>query len=133
MEQIWDPLRRKNVTATPEERVRQWFILQLRQGFGVPVTMTNSEVGFLFGGKRYRADIIIYDRSGAPVAVVECKRPDVSITEEVATQAMQYNSVLKVKYLILTNGKMTYIYTLKDGVFALCDHIPLYEEMICQQ
>ena len=46
---------------------------------------------------------------------------------------MQYNSVLKVKYLILTNGKMTYIYTLKDGVFALCDLIPLYEEMICQQ
>ena len=92
MEQIWDPLRRKNVTATPEERVRQWFILQLRQSFGVPVTMMNSEVGFLFGGKRYRADIIIYDRSGAPVAVVECKRPDVSITEEVATQAMQYNS-----------------------------------------
>lgn len=133
MEQIWDPLRRKNVTATPEERVRQWFILQLRQSFDVPVTMMNSEVGFLFGGKRYRADIIIYDRSGAPVAVVECKRPDVSITEEVATQAMQYNSVLKVKYLILTNGKMTYIYTLKDGVFALCDHIPLYEEMICQQ
>ena len=133
MEQIWDPLRRKNVTATPEERVRQWFILQLRQSFGVPVTMMNSEVGFLFGGMRYRADIIIYDRSGAPVAVVECKRPDVSITEEVATQAMQYNSVLKVKYLILTNGKMTYIYTLKDGVFALCDHIPLYEEMICQQ
>ena len=133
MEQIWDPLRRKNVTATPEERVRQWFILQLRQSFGVPVTMMSSEVGFLFGGKRYRADIIIYDRSGAPVAVVECKRPDVSITEEVATQAMQYNSVLKVKYLILTNGKMTYIYTLKDGVFALCDHIPLYEEMICQQ
>lgn len=133
MEQIWDPLRRKNVTATPEERVRQWFILQLRQSFGVPATMMNSEVGFLFGGKRYRADIIIYDRSGVPVAVVECKRPDVSITEEVATQAMQYNSVLKVKYLILTNGKMTYIYTLKDGVFALCDHIPLYEEMICQQ
>lgn len=133
MEQIWDPLRRKNVTATPEERVRQWFILQLRQSFGVPVTMMNSEVGFLFGVKRYRADIIIYDRSGAPVAVVECKRPDVSITEEVATQAMQYNSVLKVKYLILTNGKMTYIYTLKDGVFALCDHIPSYEEMICQQ
>ena len=95
--------------------------------------MMNSEVGFLFGGKRYRADIIVYDRSGAPVAVVECKRPDVSITEEVATQAMQYNSVLKVRYLILTNGKMTYIYTLKDGVFALCDHIPLYEEMICQQ
>ncbi len=133
MAQIWDPLRKKNVTATPEEQVRQWFILQLRQAFHVPVAMMNSEVGFLFGGKRYRADIIVYDRAGAPLVVVECKRPDVAIDEEVARQALQYNSVLKVKYLMLTNGKMTYIYTLKGGVFALCDHIPSYEEMICQQ
>ena len=133
MEQIWDPLRRKNVTATPEERVRQWFIMQLNQTFGVPMHMMRSEVGLEGAAKSYRADIVVFSRSGKPLAVVECKKPDVRITEEVATQAMQYNSVLKVKYLILTNGKMTYIYTLKDGVFALCDHIPLYEEMICQQ
>ena len=37
MEQIWDPLRKKRVTATPEERVRQWFIVQLRDAFGVPI------------------------------------------------------------------------------------------------
>ena len=133
MELIWDPLRKKNVTATPEERVRQWFIIQLRDRFKVPVTMMMSEAGFLFGGKRYRADIIVFGRDGKPVAVVECKRPDVALDAAVAEQAMKYNSVLGVKFLILTNGNLTYLYTLENGVFVPCGHIPLYEEMICQR
>ena len=133
MELIWDPLRKKNVAATPEERVRQWFITQLRDRFKVPVTMMMSEAGFLFGGKRYRADIIVYGRDGKPVAVVECKRPEVDLDASVAEQAMKYNSVLGVKFLILTNGNLTYIYTLENGVFVPCGHIPLYEEMICQR
>lgn len=133
MEQVWDPLRKKNVTATPEERVRQWFIMQLHENFKVPFSMMMSEAGFLFGGKRYRADIIVYGRNGCPLAVVECKRPDVGISAAVAEQAMRYNSVLCVKFLILTNGNLTYIYTLENGVFVRCGHIPSYEEMICQQ
>ena len=133
MELIWDPLRKKNVAATPEERVRQWFITQLRDRFKVPVTMMMSEAGFLFGGKRYRADIIVYGRDGKPVAVVECKRPEVDLDASVAEQAMKYNSVLGVKFLILTNGNLTYLYNLENGVFVPCGRIPLYEEMICQR
>ena len=133
MEQIWDPLRKKNITATPEERVRQWFILQLRDAFKVPMHMMMSEVGFKFGSKQYRADILVYDRDASPLAVVECKQPSVTIDAEVAEQAMRYNSVLSVRWLILTNGNLTYIYTLKEGRFVLCDHIPSYEEMLCRQ
>ena len=70
MELIWDPLRKKRVTATPEERVRQWFIVQLRDVFGVPEHMMMSEVGFKFGDKPYRADIVVYGRDAAPLAVV---------------------------------------------------------------
>ena len=133
MELIWDPLRKKNVAATPEERVRQWFITQLRDRFKVPVTMMMSEAGFLFGGKRYRADIIVYGRDGKPVAVVECKKPDIPIDTSVSDQALRYASALGVKFLMLTNGKKTYIYVLEDGRFVACDHIPSYEEMICRQ
>lgn len=133
MEQIWDPLRKKNVTATPEERVRQWFILQLKEAFKVPGHLMMSEVGFRFGGKPYRADIIVYDRNASPLAVVECKRPDVALDAAVVEQAMRYNAVLGVKFLMLTNGNLTYIYTLKEGRFVPCDHIPSYEEMLCRQ
>ena len=131
MELIWDPLRRKEVAATPEERVRQWFIIQLRDTFGVPEHMMNSEVGFKFGAKPWRADIVVYDRAGKPLAVVECKRPDVALDAHVVEQAMRYNSVLGVRYLFLTNGKMTYLYTLKGDTFVPLDRIPTFEEMLC--
>ena len=131
MELIWDPLRCKEVAATPEERVRQWFIIQLRDTFGVPEHMMNSEVGFKFGAKPWRADILVYDRAGKPLAVVECKRPDVALDARVIEQAMRYNSVLGVRYLFLTNGKMTYLYTLKGDTFVPLDRIPTFEEMLC--
>ena len=131
MELIWDPLRRKEVAATPEERVRQWFIIQLRDAFGVPEHMMNSEVGFKFGAKSWRADILVYDRAGQPLAVVECKRPDVALDAHVIEQAMRFNSVLGVRYLFVTNGKMTYLYGLKGDTFVPLDRIPSFEEMLC--
>jgi len=131
MELIWDPLRRKEVAATPEERVRQWFIIQLRDTFGVPEHMMNSEVGFKFGAKSWRADILVYDRAGKPLAVVECKRPDVALDAHVIEQAMRYNSVLGVRYLFVTNGNLTYLYTLEGDTFVPLDRIPTFEEMLC--
>ena len=133
MNLIWDPLRRKEVTATPEEQVRQWFILQLQEVFKVPLHMMKSEVGFKFGEKQYRADILVYDKELLPLAVVECKRPSVPLDATVVEQPMRYNSVLGVHYIILTNGNLTYLYKLKDGIFVPCDSVPDYNEMLCRQ
>ncbi len=128
---IWDPLRKKNVTATPEEQVRQWFILQLRDVFKVPLHMMMSETSFRYGDKQYRADIVVYDRDGQPLLVVECKRPSVELGAGVTEQAMRYNSVLSVKYMVLTNGKKTYLYKMENGAFVPCTKAPVYEEMLC--
>ena len=113
--------------------MRQWFIVQLRDAFGVPEHMMNSEVGFKFGAKSWRADILVYDRAGQPLAVVECKRPDVALDAHVIEQAMRYNSVLGVRFLFVTNGKMTYLYGLKGDTFVPLDRIPSFEEMLCPQ
>ena len=134
MTTIWDPLRRKDVALTPEEQVRQWFIANLRDALGVPVHMMGSEVSFEFGRKPYRADIVVFSRSGSPLAVVECKRPEVEITAEVARQAMRYNAVLDVKFIFLTNGKTTYAYGRDSSdTFVPMDHAPSFEEMLCRQ
>ena len=133
MEQIWDPLRKREVTATPEERVRQWFIVQLHELFGVPMHLMMSEVSLRFGRKPWRADILVYDRSGAPLLVVECKRPEVTLDAAVIEQAMRYNSVLGVRFLIVTNGNLTYLYRLEGERFVPCERIPAYEEMLCQR
>ncbi len=130
--ELYDPLRHKTVPATPEEKVRQWFIGELGNTFQVPLCMMNSEVSFSYGSKTYRADILIFDRNGKPLATVECKRPDVALDAVVVEQVMRYNIVLNVRFLILTNGNNTYIYALKEGKFVPMDRVPLYEEMLCQ-
>ena len=134
---IWDPLRKKEVALTPEERVRQWCIGVLNNSFGVPLHMMMSEAGFKLGGKQFRADILIYDRAAEPLAVVECKRPEVELTQEVLDQAVRYNMVLNVKYMIITNGTKTYMLcrTEKDGVqaYEFVKNILTYQEMLCQQ
>ena len=131
-ETLCDPLRRKDVAATPEEQVRQWFIGVLLQGAGVPTHLMMSEAPLRGGAKRYRADILVYDRNGEPLAVVECKRPDVPLTEAVARQAMRYDSMLSVAWIILTNGEDTLVFRRTGGTFVPYPAIPQYDTMLCR-
>ena len=108
MSKVWDPLRKKNVTLTPEEKVRQWFIGVLRDRLKVPMHMMMSEVSMKFGDKPFRADILVYGRDTAPLMVVECKREDVAMERGVLEQALKYNLSLGVKYIVITNGKKTF-------------------------
>lgn len=130
MKTCWDPLRRKEVASTPEEEVRQWFITVLRDSASVPMHMMMSEVYLKFGGKPFRADLLVYDRTASPLAIVECKRPEVAITADVVTQALRYDSVLGVRYIMLTNGNSTFVYRRGEDGFTRLDHLPDYEEMI---
>lgn len=130
---IWDPLRKKEVTLTPEEEVRQWCIGVLSRSMCVPMHMMMSEAGFKLGGKSFRADILVYDRKAQPLMVVECKRPEVALTQEVLDQAIRYNMALNVKYILITNGTRTYICRKDDAGFVFIDKVPVYDEMLCQQ
>ncbi len=127
---IWDPLRKKEVALTPEERVRQWFIGVLSGQMSVPMHMMMSEVGFRLGEKQYRADILIYDRNTAPLMVVECKRPDVELAVEVLDQAIRYNKVLNVRFIVITNGHKTFMFELREQKYELMQQLPTYNEMI---
>ena len=126
---IWDPLRRKSVRNTPEEAVRQWFISVLHEGMHVPEHMMGSEVSFRHGAKEYRADIVVYSREASPVMVVECKRPEVELDQEVVDQALRYNNELNVKYITVTNGTKTFIFERTADGWQFMQKAPLWEEM----
>ena len=128
-EVIWDPLRKKEVARTPEEVVRQWFIQRLNADLQVPMHMMMSEAGLKLGDKQYRADILVYDRALKPLMIVECKRPEVELTQEVLDQAVRYNMVLDVKYIIITNGVKTYVCGKQGGRYAFLSTFPTYNEM----
>ena len=139
MEQVWDPLRKKLVALTPEEKVRQWFIGVLRDSAQVPVHMMMSEVALKFGDKPYRVDILVYGRDTAPLMVVECKREDIQLDREVLEQALRYNLALGVKYIIITNGRKTFGFKKVDTAgqpgheneapFEQMNSFPTWEEM----
>ena len=127
---VWDPLRKKEVALTPEEKVRQWCIGVLRDTMKVPEHMMMSEAGFKLGDKQFRADILVYDRQARPLMVVECKRPEVELTEEVLDQAIRYNMVLNVKYMAITNGTKTFICAKDEGRYKFVGALPKYNEMV---
>ena len=128
---VFDPLRRKEVALTPEERVRQWFISVLREQMDVPVHMMMSEVSLtLPSGKPQRADIVVWDRGGNPLVIVECKRPDVTVDKNVTAQALRYNNVLNVKYIIVTSGVATFVFEKQNDRFVPLQSLPLWLEML---
>ena len=130
--EIFDPIRKKMVARTPEEEVRQQLIAWLMADRKVPQTLMRSEFGFEYNGRRYRADILVFDRTLRPLLLVECKAPDVRLDESVVHQVLRYNRTLKVKYILISNGKTAYLcnWNAADGHYVLADRVPSYQEMI---
>ena len=103
--EVLDPVRRRWVALTPEEEVRQHTIRLLHERFGYPLELMQVEGTVAVNGQSRRCDIVVYATDGQPRIIVECKRPEVPITQKVCDQACRYNTVLHVPLLILTNGK----------------------------
>lgn len=102
---VFDPLRRRFVTLTAEEWVRQHFVRFLMDDRGFPGALLGNEVGVTVGGVARRCDSVLFSREGGlPRVIVEYKAPHVAISQEVFTQIQSYNSVLRADYLVVSNG-----------------------------
>jgi hypothetical protein len=105
---IFDTIRKKYVALTPEEEVRQNFICFLLNERGFPAGLMMVEHALKVNGMNRRCDIVACNRLGAPLLLVECKAPGMSIGNETFAQAARYNIALRVPYLAITNGSATY-------------------------
>ena len=56
--------------------------------------------------KRY--DVVVYNSDGSIFILVECKAPEVKISQTTFDQIARYNMTLKAQYLMVTNGKNHY-------------------------
>ena len=101
---IFDIARKKFVALTPEEWVRQHVIHFLAVEKKMPLGLISVESKIKLFKTRKRFDVAVFDRNGQALLVVECKAPSIPLTQEVLDQVVRYNMVLKVKYLMLTNG-----------------------------
>ncbi len=101
---IFDVLRKRHVSLTPEEWVRQHFIHYLIHHLRYPRGLIKVEGGLTFNSLQKRSDIVVFDRTGSPWMVIECKAPDLQLSERTVMQASMYNHTLKARYLVVTNG-----------------------------
>lgn len=101
---IFDSLRKRHVTLTPEEWVRQHFIHYLINYLKYPRSLIKVEGGLTFNTLHKRSDIVVFDRTGSPWMVIECKAPELRLSERTVLQASTYNHSLRARYLVVTNG-----------------------------
>ncbi|HEV7229759.1 MAG TPA: type I restriction enzyme HsdR N-terminal domain-containing protein [Bacteroidia bacterium] len=102
--QIFDPARKKFVSLTPEEWVRQHVIRYLAEDKQFPLSLMAVEAHLEINTLKKRIDILIYDRFAKPLLIVECKAPSVKINQDTFDQAARYNLKAGVDYFFITNG-----------------------------
>lgn len=103
-QQIFDFLRRKYVALTPEEWVRQHFVHYLVEHKGYPAGLMGNEIELTIGEKRMRCDTVLYNKVAKPQMIIEYKSPKIKLQQKTFDQISAYNLLLKVDYLIVSNG-----------------------------
>lgn len=128
---IFDPARREWVALTPEEWVRQHVLNYLVHEVGCPLSLISVEKKLLVNKLTKRADVVVHDRHGIPVLLVECKAPEVNVDQRAFEQAARYNTVFKVPYLLVTNGLVHFCCRVgrAENAIEFLPSIPNYEAM----
>ena len=108
-ELIFDEVRKIWVRLTPEEWVRQNMIQYLLQELKYPASLLSIEKELKLGELRKRCDIIVY-KEAIPWMIIECKEPNVPLSEKTMQQILRYHQALPVPYLCLTNGNHVFLF-----------------------
>lgn len=127
-EEIFDPVRKKYVSLTPEEAVRQQMIHYLVENRKFPLGLIAVEYAMRINQMQKRCDILVFSRKGFPLMIIECKAKHIGLSQETIEQAAMYNLRLNVQFLTITNGTKTYCCRLFAGRndFQLLPQIPDY-------
>jgi predicted type IV restriction endonuclease len=105
---IFDEIRKKFIILTPEEWVRQHVVQFLIVEKKYPKSLINVEKVLKVNGLRKRYDIVVYNPDGTIYILVECKAPEVKISQATFDQIARYNMTMKAQYLTVTNGLSHY-------------------------
>ena len=101
---IFDIIRKKYVVLTPEEWVRQHFVHYLITDKKYPKSIIAIEKQLKYNGLIKRTDILVFDKRGRPDIIVECKSPNIKISQNAFDQIARYNLNLNANFLVVTNG-----------------------------
>jgi len=129
---IFDSQRKRYVSLTPEEWVRQHFIRFLIEDKGYPAAYLAVEKQLSFNGMKKRCDAILYNEHALPILIIELKAPSVPITQTTFDQVAVYNAKLKVDFFMISNGIEHYcckVDTL-NSQYKFFPELPEYSKLI---
>ena len=132
---IFDFLRGRYVALTPEEWVRQHFVHFLVEHKGYPKGLLANEVELRIGEKKLRCDTLLYSKELQPQMIIEYKAPEIALTQRVFDQISVYNLLLRVDYLIVSNGLQHYCCRMDydHHRYKFLRDIPPYGAMLSRQ
>ncbi len=128
---IFDIIRKKYVSLTPEEWVRQHLLHFLVNERKFPQSLVSVEKKLLINSLEKRTDVVIYSSSLKPILLAECKSPKVVLTQAVFDQAARYNMTLNVAFFLVTNGLESFICKIDHSTqsYVFLKDIPSYSEL----
>ncbi len=122
---IQDNIRKKWVRLTPEEWVRQNWIQYLLHVMNYPASLLSVEKEIQLGELKKRYDIVAY-KEAKPWMMIECKQPDVALTETTLMQVIRYNMADCCSYLIISNGDNSKGWKLENGSASEIRELPAW-------
>ena len=128
---IFDSIRKKYVALTSEEWVRQCLINYLVIEKGYPAALISVEMPLKYAHLNKRSDILVNNCNGQPLMLIECKAPEISISQKVFEQIAIYNLTIKAPYLMATNGLQHYCMAVatENTPVRFLDVIPEYGQL----
>jgi hypothetical protein len=126
---IFDDIRKKFIILTPEEWVRQHTVKFLLEEKNYPKSHINVEKLVKVNDINKRYDIVVFHPNGELFLLIECKAPEVKITQETFDQIARYNLKLKAQYLMVTNGLNHYFceMNLEEEKYIFLKELPEFQ------
>jgi hypothetical protein len=113
---IYDEIRKKYVSLTPEEWVRQHILNYLlnHKKFSKALIAVERKLTYLNSFKRF--DILVFNNKAKADILIECKAPNVNLTIETALQLSLYNQQYKANIIIISNGLKHFSWKLDENM-----------------
>jgi hypothetical protein len=123
-------IRRRHVTATPEEKVRQWWLSRMTRQLGYPSGLIAVEKEI--AATMRRVDILCYmphrERGLIPLLLVECKAEVCSAENQV----FGYNEEIQAPFVSLFLGETAQTFWKENGTLVSVPFLPCYTELVAK-
>lgn len=118
---IYDDIRKKYVSLTPEEWVRQHIIQYLVNEKKINKSMIAVERKINYLGSFKRFDILVFNNKAEADILIECKSTSVMLDSETALQLSLYNQQFRAKQIVISNGLNHFSWKLNnENEYVVC-------------